>query len=85
MALHAGNDQLCRNFENVFIMADAHRPSYWEQVFIDYMQDRGRNSFDGNTKVMWGTEWPIQTFSESLQEGAQSRSRSGGSRESDRQ
>lgn len=59
---------LCRNFENVFIMADAHRPIYWEQVFIDYLQSKGRNSADGNTKVMWGTDWPIQTFKESLTE-----------------
>ena len=59
---------LCRNFENVFIMADAHRPIYWESVLLEYMQSRGRNSFDGNTKVMWGTDWPIQTFEESLGE-----------------
>jgi len=59
---------LCRNYENVFIMADAHPPSTWEQSLIDYMCGRGRHNVDGVTKVMWGTDWPMQTFAESLRE-----------------
>jgi|HubBroStandDraft_4_1064222.scaffolds.fasta_scaffold35725_2 predicted TIM-barrel fold metal-dependent hydrolase len=59
---------LCRNYENVFIMADAHPPSTWEQSLVDYMSGRGRHNVDGVTKVMWGTDWPMQTFAESLRE-----------------
>lgn len=59
---------LCRNYENVFIMADAHPPSTWEPSLIDYMSGRGRHNLDGIEKVMWGTDWPMQTFRESLRE-----------------
>jgi predicted TIM-barrel fold metal-dependent hydrolase len=59
---------LCRNYENVFIMADAHPPSSWEPSLLDYMTGKGRHNVDGVTKIMWGTDWPMQTFAESLRE-----------------
>lgn len=59
---------LCRNYENVFIMADAHQPSTWEPELLRYLSGDGRMNFDGSEKVMWGTDWPIQTFAESLAE-----------------
>lgn len=61
---------LARNFENVYILADAHRPSVWEPALIDYMKNKLRNSEDGHLKVMWGTDWPIQTMKDSLAEVA---------------
>lgn len=59
---------LCRNYENVFIMADAHPPSTWEPALLDYAAGNGRFNSDGIEKVMWGTDWPIQTLQESLAE-----------------
>jgi uncharacterized protein len=59
---------LCRNYENVFIIADAHPPSTWEPELVDYLDGKGRRNLDGIEKVMWGTDWPIQTFAESLRE-----------------
>lgn len=59
---------LCRNYENVFIMADAHPPSTWEAELLAYLAGGGRFNADGGSKVMWGTDWPIQTFQESLAE-----------------
>ncbi|HUZ55132.1 MAG TPA: amidohydrolase family protein [Streptosporangiaceae bacterium] len=59
---------LCKNYENVYIIADGHNPASFEPQLIDYISGRGRNASDGHTKVMWGTDWPIQLFSESLAE-----------------
>jgi len=59
---------LCKNYENVYIIADGHNPASFEQQLLDYMSGKVRNSADGHTKVMWGTDWPIQRFKESLAE-----------------
>lgn len=59
---------LCKAWENVYIIADGHRPSTWEPQLIEYINGGGRYAGDGPTKVMWGTDWPIQTFTESLAE-----------------
>jgi predicted TIM-barrel fold metal-dependent hydrolase len=59
---------LCKCYENVYIIADGHHPNTWEPQLIDYMHGRGRYAQDGVTKVMWGTDWPIQVFDESLAE-----------------
>lgn len=74
IGLHVGSPwvaemiMLCRNYENVFIIADAHRPSTWEPELVSYLNGDGRRNLDGFDKVMWGTDWPIQTFAESLSE-----------------
>ena len=54
--------------ENVYIIADAHPPSTWTQHFIDYCAGRGFATMDGDKKVMWGTDWPVQTITQSLKE-----------------
>ena len=54
--------------ENVYIIADAHPPSTWSQHFVDYIAQRGFINIDGMRKVMWGTDWPVQTITQSLQE-----------------
>lgn len=59
---------LCRNYEHVYLMADAHAPPTWEPSLIDYMNGKGRHNTDGTQKVMWGTDWPMQNFAESLQQ-----------------
>jgi len=41
---------------NVFIGTDAHRPSYWPESFINYM-----NSY-GQDKVIFGTDFPVLDF-----------------------
>jgi predicted TIM-barrel fold metal-dependent hydrolase len=59
---------LCKNWENVFIIADGHPPRQWEQVLKDYIQQVQWSNKDGSRKVMWGTDHPIQTFKQSLAE-----------------
>lgn len=59
---------LAKNYENVFIIADAHPPSAWEPALLDYIQQKTWSNKDGSQKVMWGTDHPIQTFKKSLQE-----------------
>lgn len=59
---------LCKTYENVYIIADGHHPKTWEPELIEYMQGGGRYATDGTSKVMWGTDWPIQVFDESLAE-----------------
>jgi predicted TIM-barrel fold metal-dependent hydrolase len=59
---------LARNYQNVLIIADAHPPRQWEQPLIDYITQKEWLNKDGSYKVMWGTDWPIQTFSQSLKE-----------------
>ena len=74
IGLHIGSPwvtemiMLCRNYENVFIIADAHPPSTWEPELVAYLNGQGRRNLDGVEKVMWGTDWPIQTFAQSLSE-----------------
>ncbi|MEY3379785.1 MAG: hypothetical protein RL468_383 [Pseudomonadota bacterium] len=41
---------------NVYIGSDAHRPTYWPESFIKYM-----NSF-GQDKVIFGTDFPVLDF-----------------------
>ncbi len=41
---------------NVYIGCDAHRPTYWPESFIKYM-----NSF-GQDKVIFGTDFPVLDF-----------------------
>lgn len=54
--------------ENVYIIADAHPPSTWSQHFVDYCKGGMFADLDGETKVMWGTDWPVQTITRSLEE-----------------
>ncbi len=42
--------------ENVFIGSDAHRPKYWPDSFVHYI-----NSY-GQDKVLFGTDWPVLDF-----------------------
>lgn len=55
-------------YENVYIIADAHPPSTWSQHFVDFVAQRGFLNIDGMDKVMWGTDWPVQTLTRSLEE-----------------
>ena len=55
-------------YENIYIIADAHPPSTWSKNFIDYVAGRGFLNIDGMKKVMWGTDWPVQTITQSLKE-----------------
>ena len=59
---------LARNYENVFIIADAHPPREWEQPLLDYITEKEWLNKDGSRKVMWGTDWPMQKFEQSLKE-----------------
>ncbi len=59
---------LCKNYENVYIIADGHPPRHWEPVLLDYINQVMWSNKDGATKVMWGTDHPIQTFKQSLAE-----------------
>lgn len=54
--------------ENVYIIADAHPPSTWSPHFIDYVSRTGFVNRDGIRKVMWGTDWPVQNLTKSLEE-----------------
>lgn len=54
--------------ENVFIIADAHPPVEWSQTLIDYISKRSLVNKDGHLKVMWGTDWPVQNLTTSLQQ-----------------
>lgn len=73
LGLHIGSPwveemiMLCRNYENVYILADAHRPETWEPGLIRYMKAEGSHqSMDGADRVIWGTDWPVQEFKPSL-------------------
>lgn len=59
---------LCKNYENVYIIADGHPPRQWEPVLLDYIKQVTWSNKDGGQKVMWGTDHPIQTFKDSLAE-----------------
>ena len=59
---------LCKNYENVYIIADGHPPRQWEPVLVDYIKQATWSNKDGGQKVMWGTDHPIQTFKTSLAE-----------------
>jgi predicted TIM-barrel fold metal-dependent hydrolase len=55
-------------YENIYIIADAHPPSTWSKNFVDFIAQRGFLNIDGMKKVMWGTDWPVQTITQSLKE-----------------
>lgn len=57
--------------ENVYIIADAHPPSTWSKHFVDYIAQRDFANRDGMQKVMWGTDWPVQNLTKSLEEARQ--------------
>lgn len=59
---------LAQNYENVFIIADAYPPRSWEPVLLDYINQVQWANRDGSDKVMWGTDWPVQTVAQSLSE-----------------
>lgn len=60
--------QLATNYENVFILADAHPPKTWEPELLAYIKQELWSNRDGGKKVMWGTDHPIQDFGTSLKE-----------------
>ncbi len=75
MGIHVGTpwtDEmifLCRNYENVYMIADARQPSTWEPELIAYLRSEGRHqNMDGAERILWGTDWPIQDFAESIAE-----------------
>lgn len=74
LGLHIGTPwahemaMICRNHENVHMVADAHPPTQWEQDVIDYVQQKEWTNKDGSSKVIWGTDWPVQDPSDSLAE-----------------
>ena len=59
---------LAKNFDNVFILADGHPPRTWPPDILDYITNAQWWNRDGSEKVMWGTDWPVQTMRESLDE-----------------
>jgi len=59
---------LARNYENVYIIADAHPPREWEKPLLDYITQKEWINKDGSYKVMWGTDWPVQMLEPSLKE-----------------
>jgi Predicted metal-dependent hydrolase of the TIM-barrel fold len=59
---------MCRGYENVYMVADAHQPSTWEPQLIEYINGGGRRNLDGWEKVIWGSDWPIQDIKEALGE-----------------
>lgn len=48
--------------ENVFIGSDAHAPRYWPQSFVHFI-----NTF-GQDKVLFGTDFPVLDFEETLRQ-----------------
>lgn len=57
-----------RSHENVFVIADAHPPRSWSSHFVDYIAERDWGNNDGSQKVMWGTDYPVQTMAASIAE-----------------
>jgi uncharacterized protein len=47
---------------NVFIAGSGHAPKYWDPKLVRFLNARNR----GIGKVMWGTDYPLITHSESL-------------------
>lgn len=74
MGIHIGSPwvdemiMMCRDYENVYMVADAHQPSTWEPQLIEYINGGGRRNLDGWEKVIWGSDWPIQDIKEALGE-----------------
>lgn len=59
---------MCRAWEHIYIIADAHQPSFWTETLVAYLSGGGRRNVDGIKKVLWGTDWPIQDFIPCLEE-----------------
>lgn len=57
-----------RSYENVYVIADAFPPSSWSQHFVDFLAHRDWGNYDGSERVMWGTDWPVQTLGPSIAE-----------------
>lgn len=57
---------LAQNWENVYIIADAHPPNHWDADLVDYIKESAWTNKDGSRKVMWGTDWPVQDAAASL-------------------
>ena len=49
---------------NVFIATSGHAPKYWDEKLVRFLNARNR----GIGKVMWGTDYPLITHSESLEQ-----------------
>lgn len=59
---------LCKNHENVYVVADAHPPAQWGPEIIDYVLQKYWSNRDGAQKLIWGTDYPVQAFAESLRQ-----------------
>lgn len=57
-----------KSHENVSIIADAHPPSSWSAHFLEFCRQGDWLNVDGADKVMWGTDFPVQTMQTSLDE-----------------
>jgi predicted TIM-barrel fold metal-dependent hydrolase len=74
LGLHLGHPfitemlMLCKNHANVYVVADAHPPSHWGPEVVDYILQKYWSNKDGATKVIWGTDYPVQAFAESLRQ-----------------
>ena len=74
IALHVGfpyeneTTAAVRSHENVYVIADAWPPSSWSAHFIEFVSQRDWGNLDGAEKIMWGTNWPLQTMAQSLAE-----------------
>jgi predicted TIM-barrel fold metal-dependent hydrolase len=52
---------------NVYIATSGHAPKYWDEKLVRFLNSRNR----GIGKVMWGTDYPLITHKESLDQIAQ--------------
>ncbi|GAA3739117.1 amidohydrolase family protein [Leifsonia bigeumensis] len=74
LGLHLGHPfltemlMLCKNHENVYVVADAHPPAHWGSEVLDYILQKYWSNKDGARKVIWGTDYPVQGFAESLRQ-----------------
>lgn len=74
LGLHLGHPfvtemlMLCKNHENVYVVADAHPPQFWGGEVLDYINQTYWSNKDGAQKVIWGTDYPVQSFAESLRQ-----------------
>lgn len=48
--------------KNVYIAMTAHAPRYWDKSLVRFLDSRGRG------KVMWGTDFPVLTHEDALQQ-----------------
>ena len=75
VALHSGYPweeelvALAINNENIFICPDVPPPRMWHSAILEYLKEEGRfQGFDGSSKVLWATDWPLQDQETSLKE-----------------